>query len=77
MLYGRWHLKCTIEKRTINYWLKTIVQKDNNKITKLLYNFILSQHANKVQTTAWLDKIKSVLDIYGRSDILIDISLLK
>ena len=71
MLYGetgRRHLKCTIEKRMINYWLKILAQKDN-KITKLLYNYILNMHDNKIQTTAWLDGIKSILDRCGRSDI--------
>ena len=60
MLYGdtgRRHLKCTIEKRMINYWLKILAQKDN-QITNLLYNYILNIHDNKIQTTAWLDIIK-------------------
>ena len=71
MLYGetgRRHLKCTIEKRMINYWLKILAQKDN-KITKLLYNYILNMHDNNIQTTAWLDRIKSILDRCGKSDI--------
>ena len=71
MLYGgtgRRHLKCTIEKRMINYWLKILVQKDN-KITKLIYNFILNLHENKIQTTVWLDRIKSILDSCGRGEV--------
>ena len=71
MLYGetcRRHIKCTIKKGMINYWLEILVQKDN-KITKLIYSFILNLYDNKIQTTAWLDRIKSVLDRCGTNDI--------
>ena len=78
MLYGetgRRHLKCTIEKRMINYWLKIISQSDK-KITKSLYRYILKLHVENIYTIAWLQRIKAILDGYGRSDVWLNQSKL-
>ena len=67
MLYGetgRRHLKCTIEKRMINYGLK-IISHSYKKITKSLYNYILKLHVENIHTNAWLQRIKTILDGCG------------
>lgn len=67
---GKYKLNSLIERRMINYWIRIV----NGKHSKLCYTFyklvkVLHESENNTFHSKWLDRIKSILDNCGLSDV--------
>ena len=64
---GRYPIELFIKSRMIGFWI-SIVNCDNTKITKNLYN-MLSNESNMGQNYKWINRIKDILISVGRPDL--------
>ena len=64
---GRYPIELFIKSRMIGFWI-SIVNCDNTKITKILYN-MLSNESNMGQNYKWINRIKDILISVGRPDL--------
>ena len=55
-----------IENRMLNFWYK-IATGDENKISTILYKWIVALYKENIYKSPWLDKIKTSLDHMGES----------
>ena len=72
MLNGELGLKCIdeyVDNRMLNFWCN-VATGDENKISTILYKWIkVLDIKEPPQKSPWLDKIKSILNNIGMSNI--------
>jgi len=65
---GSFPLQCDIQQRVLNYWLN-LVNFDNNRISKAMYNCMYEMHVTNVYSHPWIKYVKCKLDDLGLSYI--------
>ena len=68
---GRFSLISTVEKRLINFWAR-ISQGKKSKLSYLIYSLLRQLHDCGDFKSMWINKVKSVLDKCGMSNLWLD-----
>lgn len=66
---GRTNVNSTIDKRMINFWIRSISDKDANS-SNTLFRLLKSMQDSNTYKAKWIVEIKNILDNCGFSFIL-------
>ena len=69
--FGRFPLEIAAKVRMIKYWSKTLTGSDA-KISRKLYNVLLSLHKNNIYSSKWILCVENILQTVGLSNIWLD-----